>query len=61
MKYLINKCNVTYYHNKWGGLMVNVFASISKVKGSNFINGVMCGQQWYVNWIFSYRILEIGA
>jgi len=26
------ECNVTYYHNEWGGLMVRVFASISKVK-----------------------------
>jgi hypothetical protein len=23
-----------------------MFASILKVKGSNFMNGVMCGQQW---------------
>jgi hypothetical protein len=28
--------------------MVKVFASIPKVKGSNFMGGVMCGQQWYV-------------
>ncbi len=40
MKYLIIECNVTYCHNKWGGLMVRVFASILKVKGSNFKNGV---------------------
>ncbi len=32
MKYLIIGCNVTYYHDKWGGLMVRVFASNSKVK-----------------------------
>jgi hypothetical protein len=44
MKYLIIKCNVTYYHNKWGGLMIKVFASILKVKGSNFMSGVVCGQ-----------------
>jgi hypothetical protein len=30
MKYLI-KCNVTHYHNKCGGLMVRVFASILMV------------------------------
>jgi hypothetical protein len=37
------KCNLTYYHNKWGGLMVRVFASILKVKGSNLMIGVICG------------------
>jgi len=41
--------------------MVKVFASILKLKGSNLIGGVMCGQQWYVDRIFSYRILRIGA
>jgi hypothetical protein len=40
MKYLINKCNVIQYHNKCGGLIAKVFASILKVKGSNFTNGV---------------------
>jgi hypothetical protein len=25
------------------------------------MGGVMCGQQWYVDWIFSYRICKIGA
>jgi hypothetical protein len=34
------ECNVTYYHNKLGGLMVRVCASILKVKGSNLTNGV---------------------
>jgi len=30
--------------------MVKVFASIPKVKGSNFMGGgVVCGQQWYVD------------
>jgi hypothetical protein len=38
-----------YYHNKWGGLMVRVFAPIPKVKGSNLMGGVVCGQQWYVD------------
>jgi hypothetical protein len=55
------ECNVTYYHNKWGGLMVRVFASIPKVKGSNFMSGVVCGQQWYVDRIFFYIIPIIGA
>jgi hypothetical protein len=50
-----------YYHNKWGGLMVRVFTSIPKVKGSNLMNGVVCGQQWYVDKIFSYIIPIIGA
>jgi hypothetical protein len=48
MKYLINKI-VIHYHNKWGGLVVMVFASNSKVKGSNLMGGVMCGQLWYVD------------
>jgi len=29
--------------------MVKVFASIAKVKGSNLMGGVVCGQQWYVD------------
>jgi hypothetical protein len=29
--------------------MVRVFASILKVKGSNFVGDVVCGQQWYVD------------
>jgi hypothetical protein len=41
--------------------MVRVFAHIPKVKGSNLMGGVMCGQQWYVDRIFSYRVLIIGA
>jgi len=41
--------------------MVRVFTSNPKVKGSNFMNGVMCGQQWYVDWIFSYLIPRIGV
>jgi len=55
------ECNLTYYHNKWGGLMVRVFASIPKVKGSNLMSGVVCGQQWYVDKIFFYIIPIIGA
>jgi hypothetical protein len=29
--------------------MVRVFASIPKVKESNFMGGVVCGQEWYVD------------
>jgi hypothetical protein len=41
--------------------MVNVFASNPKVKGSNFMSGIVCGQQWYVDRISSYWIFRIGA
>jgi len=41
--------------------MVRVFASNPKVKGSNLMGGLVCGQQWHVDRIFSYRILRIGA
>jgi hypothetical protein len=41
--------------------MVKVFASIPKVKGSNLMGGVVCGQQCHVDQIFSYQILRIGA
>jgi hypothetical protein len=41
--------------------MVKVFASVPKVKGSNLVGGVMCGQQWYVDGIFSYLIPRISA
>jgi hypothetical protein len=41
--------------------MVKVFAFILKVKGSNFMGGVVCGQQWYVDQIFFYQILRLGA
>jgi hypothetical protein len=41
--------------------MVKVFASIPKVKGSNLMSGDMWYQQWYVDWIISYRIPRIGA
>jgi hypothetical protein len=34
-----------YYHNKWDGLMVKVFATNSKIKGSNLMGGVVYGQQ----------------
>jgi hypothetical protein len=41
--------------------MVMVFASIPKIKGSNLMGDVVCGQQWYVNRIFFYWIPKIGA
>jgi hypothetical protein len=41
--------------------MVRVFALNPKIKGTNFMGGVVCGQQWYVNKIFSYRILKLDA
>jgi len=41
--------------------MVRVFTPIPKVKGLNLIGGVMCGQQWYVDQIFFYQILRLGA
>jgi hypothetical protein len=41
--------------------MVRVFAFIPKVKKSIFMGGVVCGQQWYVDQIFFYRIFIIGA
>jgi hypothetical protein len=31
---------------------------IPKVKGSNVMGGVVCGQQWYVDEIFSYQVLR---
>ncbi len=34
--------------------MVRVFAHILKAKGLNLMGGVVCGQQWYVDQIFSY-------
>jgi len=41
--------------------MVRVFAPIQKVKGSNLMGGVVCGQQWYVDQIFSSRIPGLSA
>jgi hypothetical protein len=41
--------------------MARVFALIPNVKGSNLMSGVVCGKQWYVDRIFSYLILIIGA
>jgi hypothetical protein len=41
--------------------MVTVFVSIPKVKGSNLMSGVVCGEQWYGDRIFSYQIITIGA
>jgi hypothetical protein len=33
----------------------------SKGQRINLMGGVVCGQQWYVNRIFSYQILKLGA
>jgi hypothetical protein len=41
--------------------MVKVFAYVVKVKRSNLMGGVVCGQQLYVDRIFSYQIPRIGA
>jgi hypothetical protein len=41
--------------------MLRVFAPIPKVKGSNLMGGVVYGQQWYVDQIFSYWNPRIGA
>jgi hypothetical protein len=41
--------------------MVKVFASNLKVKRSNLMGGVVCGQQWYVDQIFSYQFFKIHA
>jgi hypothetical protein len=41
--------------------MVRVFAPKPKVKGSKLMDGVVCDQQWYVDWIFSYQIFRIGG
>jgi len=38
-----------------------MFDSIPKVKGSNLMGGVVCGEQWYVDQIFFCQILKIGA
>ncbi len=41
--------------------MVKVFAPFPKVKGSNLMGGVVCGQQWYVDRILFYRIPRLDA
>jgi hypothetical protein len=41
--------------------MVRVFVPIPKVKGSNFMSGVVCGQQWYGDRIIFYWIPKLGA
>jgi hypothetical protein len=38
--------------------MVGVYASTPKVKGSNLMGGVVYGEQWYVDRIFSIKFLE---
>jgi hypothetical protein len=44
-------------HNKWGGLMVRVFASIPKVKGSNFTSDVVCRNGILIEY-FPIEVLE---
>jgi len=39
--------------------MVKVFASNPKVKGSNVMNDIVCGQQWYVDKICFYQNFKI--
>jgi len=41
--------------------MVSAFVCIPKVKESNLMSVVVSGQQWYVDKIFFYLILKIGA
>jgi hypothetical protein len=41
--------------------MVRMFGSIAKVEGSNFMGDVVCGQQWYIDQIFSYQIFRLSA
>jgi hypothetical protein len=41
--------------------MITVFAYNPMVKGSNLMGGVVCGQLWYVDWIFSNQNFIIGA
>jgi len=52
-------CKILPEQVKW--LDGQVFAFIPKVKGSNLTNGVVCGEQWYVDRIFSYLIPIINA
>jgi hypothetical protein len=61
MKYLIKKCNATFHHIKWGGLIVRVFTFIPKVNRSNLMSGVVCDQHWFVDQRFSYVNPIIGA
>jgi hypothetical protein len=41
--------------------MVRVFVCIPKVKGSNLMSGVVCGQRRFIDRIFFYLILRICA
>jgi hypothetical protein len=61
MKYFINKMQVTYYCNKWGGLMVGVFDSILKVKGSNLTSGVCIVNSGKLIEYFSIQFLKVGV
>jgi len=61
MKYLINKmlCNILSQQVEW--LDGKGVYPQSKGQGIILINGVVCGQQWYVDQIFSYRIPRLGV
>ncbi len=48
MKYLINKMQCNILSHQVGWLDGKGVAFIPKVKASNLMCGVMCGQQWYV-------------
>jgi hypothetical protein len=53
------ECNVTHYHNKYGGLMVGVFASILEVKGLN--HDVFVVNNGKLTKYFPMEFLRIGA
>ncbi len=61
MKYLINKMQCNILSQQVGWLDSKGVCLQSKGKGSNLMGGVVCGQQWHVDQIFSYWILRIGA
>jgi len=49
MKYGVNQMHTNYFHNKWGGLIVNELDSILEVQGSNLKSDMSCGQWWSVD------------
>jgi hypothetical protein len=50
-----------YYHNKWGGLVVEVFTFILKIKGSNLTSGVCVVNNDKLIEYFSISFLKVGA
>ncbi len=44
MKYGVNQMHTNYFHNNWGGLIVNELDSILEVQGSNLKSDMSCGQ-----------------